>query len=156
MKSYSERTLGLAERFLDEVKLDVERDASEGMDTPPRLRVVHERPGHATPEYRTMTLPLPNGGEPFPEFLSGTIARYAREKLPDRLILALEVVQPDESGAARPVIIAEARDRRGTRLFLLQPYRVAGSQVEWGKPAGDGWRDPGAEDLILDQAFEEG
>ena len=42
----------------------------------------------------------------------------------------------------------------GTRLFWMQPYTVGGSQgVEWGEPVGEGWNDPGEEEMILDGAF---
>ena len=82
-----ERTLGMATRFLDEVRADIGRAALEGADIPPRLRSVHEKPGHATPEFRTVAIPVPDGlgGVP-PEILSGTIARYAQTQeagLPD-------------------------------------------------------------------------
>jgi hypothetical protein len=144
-----ERMLGLATRFLEEVRSDIGRAKLDGSDTPPRLRSVHERPGHATPEFRTLNFPVPDhfGGLSL-EVLSGSIARYADAKKPDSLILALETETDDG-----PVLIAEVRDRWGTRLRWMQPFRFTGTQVEWGKPLDDGWRDPGEEEMILDAAF---
>jgi hypothetical protein len=149
-----ERTLGMATRFLDEVRGDIGRAALEGADIPPRLRSVHEKPGHATPEFRTVAIPVPDGmgGVP-PEILSGTIARYAHTKKPDCLLLAMEA-QMDEDGAGnRSVLIAEARDRTGTRMYWMQPYRPAGSRVDWEEPLAGGWADPGEAEMILDAAF---
>ncbi len=149
-----ERTLEMATRFLDEVRRDIERAASEGTDTPPRLRSVHEKFGQSSPEYRTLAIPVPrSGGGASPEILSSTIARYAAEKSPERLLLALEAVMEDVDGGTRPVLIAEARDRAGTRIFWMQPFRVAQQRVEWEEPLEGGWRDPGAEEMILDAAY---
>jgi hypothetical protein len=147
---HMERTLGFATRFLDEVRDDIGQAALGGMDTPPRIRSVHEAPGHATPEYRTLNIPMPDGiGGASPEILSGAIARFAAEKKPDRLLLALEA-QMDGSS----VLIAEARDRAGTRMFWVQPFAVAGTRVLWSEPLDGGWRDPGDEEMILDASFK--
>lgn len=144
-----ERVLGFATRFLEEVREDVERAKMDGSDTPPRVRAVHERPGHATPEFRTLNIPIPSAlGGVSPDVLSGTIARFAASKNPDCLILALEAETPDGL-----VLIAEARCKLGTRLFWMQPFRVTAMHVEWGEPESGGWRDPGEEEMILDAAF---
>ena len=144
-----ERVLGFATRLLDEVRDDISRARMDGGDTPPRIRSVHERAGHATPEFRTLAIPVPAGyGGVSPEVLSGAIARFATSKKPDCLLLAFEAENADG-----PVLIAEARCRFGTRLFWMQPYSAAGSHVEWGEPIGGGWNDPGEEEMILDGAF---
>lgn len=149
-----ERTRRLAAAFLDEYRRDLERATAGGADLPPRLRSVHARPGHATPEYRTHAIPIPAGmGEASPEVLSGLIARYAALKPPVCLLLALEaVVQMGEADAGR-VLIAEARDAAGTRLFYVQPFRAERKEVAWGEPDGGGWRDPGDDEMVLDAAF---
>jgi hypothetical protein len=149
-----ERTLGMATRFLDEVRTDIGRAALEGADIPPRLRSVHEKPGHATPEFRTVAIPIPDGvaGAP-PEILSGTIARYAQVKKPDCLLLAMEAELDMEGDGGRTVLIAEARDRTGTRMYWMQPYRPAGTHVDWEEPLAGGWSDPGEAEMILDAAF---
>lgn len=147
-----ERTLGFATRFLEEVREDIGRAVAEGADTPPRLRSIHERAGHATPEFRTLTIPIPEGiGGASPEVLSGTIARYAATKTPDCLLLALEAITDDG-----PVLIAEARDRAGTRLFWMQPYAAVSRRVSWQEPMQGGWTDPDGEEMILDAAFTRG
>lgn len=144
-----ERVLGFAARFMDEVRGDVGRAKMDGSDTPPRIRSVHERPGHATPEFRTLNIPLPEGMcGVSPEVLSGAIARYAAKKRPDCLLLTLEAENDDGS-----LLIAEARCKWGTRLFWMQPFRAVDGRVEWGEPVGGGWRDPGEEEMILDAAF---
>jgi hypothetical protein len=149
-----ERTLGMATRFLEEVRGDIGRAALEGADIPPRLRSVHEKPGHATPEFRTVAIPVPDGmgGVP-PEILSGTIARYAKTKKPDCLLLAMEAEMDADGEGNRTVLIAEARDRNGTRMYWMQPYRPAGSRVDWEEPLAGGWSDPGDAEMILDAAF---
>jgi hypothetical protein len=150
-----ERTLSQATRFLDEVRRDVERAVAAGSDTPPRLRSVHRKQGQTSPVYRTLSIDVPEDQRgDFPGFLSRAIARYAREKRPDCLLLAVEAVLPREEGEPGPVIITEARDTSGSRLFWLQPYRVEGRRVEWDEPQNGGWQDPGKEELILDAAFE--
>ncbi len=148
-----ERTLGAATRFLDEMRSEMERSVGGGGGIPPRLRSIHERVGHATPEYRTLAIPVPDGvAGASPEILSGLIARFAAEKCPDCLILAMDLTL-DSTGGEQPVLVAEARDGTGTRLFWMQPYRVAGEHIVWGEPVEDGWRDPGEEEMILDAAF---
>lgn len=144
-----ERVLGFATRFLEEMRDDIDRARMEGSDTPPRLRSIHERAGHATPEFRTLNIPIPDGmGGLSPEVLSGIIARYAEQKRPDCLLLALEAETDDG-----PVLIAEARCKYGTRMFWMQPFTSSGRGVQWGDPVGDGWRDPGDEEMILDAGF---
>ena len=144
-----ERVLSFAARFLDEVRDDVSRAKMGGSDTPPRVRSMHERPGHATPEFRTLNIPITEGfGGLSPEVLSGSIARYASSKRPDCLFLAFEAEMD-----GRPVLIAEARCKMGTRLFWVQPFEMGATHVEWHEPLDDGWRDPGAEEMILDAAF---
>ena len=147
-----ERVLSFATRFLEEVRSDIGRAKLDGSDTPPRLRSVHERPGHATPEFRTLNIPVPDRfGGLSPEVLSGIIARYAETKKPDCLVLALEAETDDG-----PVLISEVRCKYGTRLFWMQPFAATGRGVEWGEPLNDGWRDPGDEEMILDAAFARG
>ncbi len=148
-----ERTLGAATRFLDEMREEIERAAADGGTVPPRLRSVHERPGHATPEYRTLAIPVPEGlvGSS-PEILSGAIARFAEAKPPAALLLAMDLVL-DAGYGAGPVLVAEARDAAGTRLFWMQPYRRDGGKLLWDEPLEAGWRDPGEEEMILDAAF---
>ena len=144
-----ERVLGFATRFLEEVRADLSRAKMDGSDTPPRIRCVHERPGHATPEFRTLNIPVPEGmGGVSPEVLSGSIAHFAADKRPDCLMLALEAEMD-----GRPVLIAEARCKYGTRLFWLQPFRMGETHVEWDEPLDGGWRDPGDEEMILDASF---
>lgn len=152
-----ERTLGMATRFLDEVRGDIGRAALEGADIPPRLRSVHEKPGHATPEFRTVAIPVPDGlGCVPPEILSGTIARYAQTRKPDCLMLAMEAEMDADGQGSRTVLIAEARDRTGTRMYWMQPYSPAGSRVDWDEPLTGGWCDPGEAEMILDAAFKRG
>jgi hypothetical protein len=144
-----ERTLSIATRFLEEVRADIGYAALDGMNVPPRLRSVHERQGHATPEFRTLAIPVPDGAAgASPEILSGAIEHYAAAKHPDCLLLAFEAEMD-----GRPVLIAEARDRAGTRLYWVQPYSAAGTHVEWSEPLHGGWQDPGDEEMILDAAF---
>ena len=143
----------MATRFLDEVRSDIGRAAMDGEDVPPRIRSVHEKPGHATPEFRTLAIPIPDDlGGASPEILSGTIRKYAETRKPDCLLLAMEA-QMDWDGSPHPVLIAEARDRTGTRMYWMQPYRPDGSKVDWDDPVEGGWRDPGESEMILDAAF---
>lgn len=152
-----ERTLGMATRFLDEVRGDIGRAALEGADIPPRLRSVHEKPGHATPEFRTVAIPVPDGlGSVPPEILSGTIARYAQTRKPDCLMLAMEAEMDADGKGSRTVLIAEARDRTGTRMYWMQPYSPLGTRVDWDEPLTGGWCDPGEAEMILDAAFTRG
>ena len=151
-----ERTLELAHAFLEEVRRDLERAASDGSDLPPRIRSIHERVGHATPEYRTFAVPVPSGAAgASPEVLSGVIARYAAQKSPLGLILALDAVTRLDGGIQYSVLISEVRDRNGLRLFFVQPFRQEGGRLYWGEPEEGGWRDPGEEEMILDAAFAE-
>ncbi len=143
-----ERVLSFATRFLEEVRADISRAKMDGTDTPPRLRSVHERPGHATPEFRTLNIPAPDGMELSPDVLSAVIARYAAPKRPDCLILAFEAELD-----GRPVLISEARCKFGTRLFWMQPFTLEATHVEWDEPLHEGWRDPGDEEMILDASF---
>jgi hypothetical protein len=152
--SRPEHLLALANKFLDEVRDDVGRARSDGSDTPPRLRLVHERPGHATPEFRTLNIPVPeSAGGASPEVLSGLIARYARERLPQAVMLALELQRNGSGGEPETIVVAEARNRPGIRLFWVQPYALVDGTVEWGEPEEGGWQDPGKEEMILDATF---
>lgn len=148
-----ERVLHFAARFLEDMREDVARAAAEGSDAPPRVRSVHEVPGHATPDFRTIAIPVPHDAPFSPELLSATIARYAQQKRPDCLLLALEAEMAREDGVTGPVLIAEARDRVGTRLFWMQPYELDGRRIKWGEPRNGGWIDPGEEEMILDASF---
>jgi hypothetical protein len=144
-----ERVLSFATRFLEEVREEIRRARLDGSDAPPLVRTVHERAGHATPEFRTLTIPVGEGfGGMSPEVLAETIARYAGQRSPDCLLLGLEAMNADG-----PLLVAEARCRFGTRLFWMQPFQHDGSSVEWGEPLGGGWRDPGEEEMILDAAY---
>lgn len=149
-----QRVLELAHTFLEEVRRDLEKASAEGADLPPRLRAVNIRPGQSAPEFRTMAIPVPPGGEgSSPEILSSLIARYASEKPASCLLLALDVLAAAEDGTQQPMLIAEARDRGGTRLFMMQPFRAEQGKVRWEEPLGGGWQDPGREEMILDAAF---
>ncbi len=148
-----ERTLGAATRFLEEMRAEIERAAVAGETVPPRLRCVHERQGHATPEYRTLAIPVPDGlAGASPEVLSAAIARFAAQKVPSVLLLAMDLMLDSGDGPA-PVLVSEARDAAGSRLFWMQPYRVEEGRVVWEEPVEGEWRDPGEEELILDAAF---
>lgn len=144
-----ERTLHHATRFVEEMRSDLARAAREGADLPPRIRSVHETPGHTTPEFRTLNIPIPSGMGELPiDILSGAIARYAECKRPDRLLLAMEA---EMNG--RPVLIAEARDRASSRLYWVQPFSRAHGEIEWEPPLDGGWRDPEDQEMILDASF---
>jgi hypothetical protein len=148
-----DRTLGLATRFVEDVRADIARAVLQGEDIPPRLRCVNYRAGHATPEFRTLSIPSPGGpGTLTPALLSAVIAQYAEERSPDCLLLAMEAEMPVD-GRACTVLITEARDRAGTRLFRVQPFRPGGARMVWEAPLEGGWRDPGGEEMILDAAF---
>jgi len=150
----SERTLRLAHDFLQESRTDLERAMAEGSDLPPRIRIVNERRGHASPEYRTLAVPIPEGAEGgSPTVLSSAIAGYARTRAPQCLLLVLDVVGTSDTGQPQPMLIAEARDRSGNRFYLVQPFSVRGGRVKWEEPIEGGWRDPGEEEMILDAAF---
>jgi hypothetical protein len=148
------RTEELADAFLVEARRDLERAAAQGGDVPPRIRIVHERPGHATAEYRTLAVPIPPGAEgASPAVLSRVIAGYAASKQPHALLLVLDVLGQDDRGDPRPLLICEARDNAGTRLFLMQSFRQKGQRIVWDEPDSGGWSDPGEEEMILDAAF---
>ncbi|MEX2569853.1 MAG: hypothetical protein WD737_01010 [Gemmatimonadota bacterium] len=149
-----ERTLRLAHDFLEETRAELERTAAEGTDLPPRIRMVSERRGHASPEYRTLAVPIPAGAEGgSPSVLSGAIAAYARNRRPHCLLLTLDVVGTSEGDAPQSVLIAEARDRMGTRFFMIQPFEVVRGRLNWLEPLEGGWQDPGDQEMILDAAF---
>lgn len=149
-----ERTLRLAHEFVREVRLDLEKAAVAGEDLPPRIRTVHDRPGHASPEFRTLAVPIPPAAEgASPEVLSGAIARFATRRPPQCLLLVLDVVGTDESGRPQSLFVAEARDRNGTRFFLIQPFEISDRKVVWQEPLNGGWQEPGDEEMILDAAF---
>lgn len=149
-----ERTMELAEAFLEEVRRDLERAVARAVDLPARLRSVHERPGHSTPEYRTLAIPVPDGAAgASPQALSGLIARYAALRPCQCLMLALDALMQGDDATPRSVLIAEAQDCEGTRLFYQQPFSMEGGVVRWGSPTSGGWFDPGGEEMILDAAF---
>ncbi len=149
-----ERTLRLAHDFLEETRRDLENAARQVSDLPPRIRIVHERSGHASPEFRTLAVPIPEGAEGgSPVVLSTAIANYAAGKNASCLLLTLDVLGSGEDGEVQPLLIAEARDREGTRLFMMQPFDISGGRIRWHEPVDGGWRDPGDEEMILDRAF---
>jgi hypothetical protein len=150
----SDRTLVMATRFLEDIRREILHAAQQGADIEPRVRSVHERQGHATPEFRTLAIPIPEGvGAMAPDALSGTIARYARRYAPDCLLLALEAETEAADGSSRTLLIAEARDRKGTRMYWMQPFRSSRGAVDWDEPLEGGWRDPGEAEMVLDEAF---
>ena len=148
-----ERTIELAHAFLEDVRHDLEIATAQRCDLPPRIRTMHSRAGHATPEYRTLAIPQGRGAKASTALLSQSISQYARTKPPCCIVLAFDALLDAEEGEPTPVLIAEARDRWGTRLFFMQPFRCADEQVAWGEPVGGGWREPGDEEMILDAAF---
>lgn len=149
-----ERTLELAQAFLEDVRHELEVATAQRFDLPPRIRTMHTRAGHATPEYRTIAIPRVRGEEASTTLMSEQISRYARAKLPCSIVLVFDALMQGEGGERCPVLIAEARDRWGTRLFLMQPFRFLGERVEWLKPVEGGWRDPGEQEMILDASFD--
>jgi hypothetical protein len=150
-----ERTQAYADSFLREMREAIEQAVRSGLDSSPRLRSVHERPGHATPEFRTLVIPVPPGTSGLsPQALSATIAYFAGKRSPDRLVLAMDALQDEGGSGSQPVLLAEARDLMGTRLFWMQGYRVERGLVRWEEPSEGGWMDPGAEEMILDAAFQ--
>ncbi|MDQ3556804.1 MAG: hypothetical protein M3409_08505 [Gemmatimonadota bacterium] len=149
-----EHLLHIGNRFLEEFRSDLDRATLDGSDTPPRLRMVHERAGHASPEYRTLSIPVPDAASgASPEHLSAVIAHYSRGRAPDALLLAMELVGLGAAGEPQPLLIAEARSRDGVRLFWMQSYSVRGGRAVWDEPEEDGWQDPGEEEMILDESF---
>ena len=154
---HRERTLEMAHAFVEEFRRDLESSAREECDVPPRLRTAHTRVGHATPEYRTVSVPATAAGaQSSPDLLSSLISRYAANRRPCCALLALEALSEGEGGEAVPLLIAEARDSAGTRMYLMQPFRRVAGVVRWEEPLGGGWRDPRDEEMILDAAFASG
>jgi hypothetical protein len=150
-----ERTLRLAHEFVKETRSELARAAAEGADLPARIRTVHDRTGHASPEYRTLYVPIPMGAEgSSPSVLSGAIASYAARRPPACLLLTLDVIGTADDGSPQSILIAEARDRTGTRMFMIQPFEIVDRRITWHEPVEGGWRDPGAEEMILDAAFQ--
>lgn len=149
-----QRTLQLAAAFLHEVRRDVEHAAASSSTLAPRLRSVHERAGHTTPEYRTMAIPVPEAvvGRS-PELLSQAIARFAEEKRPVCLLLALDLLMDTAAGPPQSALIFEARDAADTRRYLVQTYEVDRGKVKWDMPRSAAWLDPGDQEMILDAAF---
>jgi hypothetical protein len=144
----------MAQAFLAEVRRDLGKAVAAGCDLPPRLRSVHLRAGHATPEYRTLAIPTTPGSEgPSPDILSSMIARFAGLHPPCCMMLSLDGLSEGADGSARPILIAEARDAIGTRLFWMQGFRTVEGKIEWEPPMGGGWQDPADQELILDLAF---
>lgn len=148
------RTLRHAHVFLNEFRRDVELAASQNADLPPRLRVVHEKKGHATPEFRTLNIPIPSQlGGASPEALAAAIGTYAARQPPSCLVLALDLETDDVEGGRQPLLVAEARDSLGNRFFWRQRYRADAGRIQWDECEDDGWIDPGDEEMILDAAF---
>lgn len=151
----AERTRGYADTFIREMRWEIESAVRAGLDTLPRLRCIDERPGHATPEFRTLAIPISNGGtSASPEVLSGTIANFAQQRSPCRLVLVVDAVQESAEGERGSILIVEARDHLGTRLYFMQPYGTRENRVEWGAPLDGGWHEPGEQEMILDAAFQ--
>jgi len=151
--SQTEWVLRQATRFLEDARREVERAAHHGSDFPPRIRTVHERPSHSTPEYRNLAIHVPpHLGGASPEALSEMIAQHVGSKPPSCLLLALEA-ERQEGGEVSSVLIAEVRDRHRTRMFWMQPFTREGGRVRWEEALDGGWRDPGEEEMILDAAF---
>ena len=149
-----EHLLHIGNRFLEEFRADLVRAASDGSDTPPRLRLVHERSGHATPEYRTLSIPVPEAaGGASPEHISALVARYSRTRAPDALLLAMELMGTGADGEPHPLMVVEARSRDGVRLFWMQSFSVHDRRTTWAEPEEGGWQDPGEEEMILDASF---
>jgi hypothetical protein len=67
-------------------------------------------------------------------------------------MLVLDIVATENS-EPRALLVGEARDRAGTRLFIVQPFSVKDRRVVWGDPLDGGWRDPGEDEMIIDEAF---
>ena len=88
-----------------------------------------------------------------PELLSQAIARFAEEKHPVCLLLALDVLMDTAAGPPQSALIFEARDAAGTRRYLVQTYGVDHGTVRWDAPRSANWLDPGDQEMILDAAF---
>lgn len=141
----------MAYAFVAEVRRDLERATAAGTDLPARIRTMHARAGHATPEYRTLAIPVQGVGT---EVLSALIAGYAHKKPPCCMLFAMDALAPGDEGERQPILIAEARDDEGTRMFFMQTYQVRNSKAVWGEPMHGGWQDPGDQELILDASFD--
>jgi hypothetical protein len=149
-----ERTRAHADLFLEEMRSEIVRCSMDGTGFLPRVRCINERQGHATPEFRTLLIPPGDGATLLsPDALSVTIADFARRRTPDRLVLVMDATYSADGGEEASILVAEARDRVGTRLFLIQPYRGTGGSVIWQPPRNGSWQDPGEEEMILDAAF---
>jgi hypothetical protein len=149
----TEWVLRQATRFLEDARREIEKAALHHSDFPPRLRMVHERPNHSTPDFRNLAIHVPaHLGGASPEALSELIAQHAGKRPPTCLLLALEAEQ-EAGDQPRSLLIAEVRDRSGTRLFWMQPFSRRETRVEWGEAVDGGWRDPGEEEMILDASF---
>lgn len=151
------RTIELAERFLEDTRAELAKVTGQGYDLPPRVRTAHTRVGHATPEFRTLAVPLPDcSAAAAPDAISEMIARYAAKDPPSRLFLAFvaETRLPDSS-VPTPVLVMEVRDAWGTRLYQMLPFFAQGTRFAWSEPIHDGWQDPGEQEMILDAAFEQ-
>lgn len=148
-----QNTLRLAAAFLDETRRQLERAVAAGVTMPPVLRSVHEKAAHATPEFRTVAIPVPPGCAGLgPGVLSGLIAHFAAEKEPVCLLLALDTAREGEGAGS--LFVVEARDLAGTRRVWMQPYRVQGAEVRWAEPVASGWAEPDEEEaMVLDEAF---
>ena len=156
MTAGARRILRLATEFAEEMRADLAKAVADGTDLPPRIRSVHDRPGHASPEYRTLAVPIPSYAEgASPTVLSSAIARYAARRPPTCLLLTLDVVGTSDDGGPQPLFIVEARDGSGNRLFLAQPFGIVDQRIEWLDPIEGGWRDPGDDEMIIDAAFED-
>lgn len=145
-----------ATRFLDEMREAVATAVARGAEVPPRFRSVHETLGHATPEYRTVAIPIPPElGAVSPQILSTTIAHFAADKHPDALALAFPAVCTGDDGKQQPVLISELRDAHGFRRYRICRYAVRRGRVVWQDRAEDAsrWLDPGEEEMVLDAAF---
>jgi hypothetical protein len=148
------RLIRLATDFADEMRADLGKAVADGTDLPPRIRSVHDRAGHASPEYRTLAVPIPSYAEgASPTVLSSAIAHYAARRPPTCLLLTLDVIGTSDDGAPQPLFIVEARDSSGNRLFLAQPFDVVDGRIEWREPVEGGLRDPGDDEMIIDAAF---
>jgi hypothetical protein len=149
------RTLRWAQVFLDEIKCTIERACYSEQDVMlPRMRAVHERRGHATPEFRTAVIPV--AGEAagqFPELLGRTLAQYARTRPPVALLLAIGLVGIGRNGQPTNLLILEAHDGKGTRRCWKQGYATGSRTVSWDAPELEGWFEPGEDEMILDIAF---
>lgn len=116
--------------------------------------MVNERTGHATPEFRTLAIRVPHEAAGLsPEVLAASIAAYAQRSTPTALMFAFDALAAGPDGEPASVLIAEARDAGGCRLFWRQCFRCDAGGTRWEQPQGGDWIDPGEEEMILDRAF---